>query len=110
MLDIEYIRNHPAEVKDAARRKRFDVDIDQLLCVDAERRAAIVELDAARQRRNELSALIPKLPTAERGVAVAEAKGLRDRIAQLEEKQTTAQIEFSMALLRYLVVSTACHE
>ena len=99
MLDIEYIRNHPAEVKDAARRKRFDVDIDRLLSVDADRRAAIVEIDAGRQRRNELSAQIPKLPPAERAAAVTEAKTLRDRIAQLEDKQTTTQIEFDRLML-----------
>jgi seryl-tRNA synthetase len=99
MLDIEYIRNHAAEVKDAARRKRFDVDIDRLLAVDAERRAAIVETDQARQRRNELSAMIPKLPGAEKPAAVAEAKSLRDRIAQLEEKQVSTQEEFDRLML-----------
>ena len=65
MLDIEYIRNHADAVKDAIRRKRFDLDLDQLLTVDGGRRAAIQEIDAARQRRNELSSLIPKLPGAE---------------------------------------------
>jgi seryl-tRNA synthetase len=99
MLDIEYIRHHADAVKDAARKKRFDVDVDRLLAVDAERRGALQESEAARQRRNELSAKIPKLPAAERPPAVAEAKELRDRIAALEEKLQVTQAEFDRLML-----------
>src|SRR3954451_24739567 len=70
MLDIEFIRGHADEVKRAVTRKRFDVDIDRLLALDAERRAAIAEVDGLRQKRNELSAKIPKLAAGERPAAV----------------------------------------
>ena len=100
MLDIEFIRNHAPEVKEAIRRKRFDLDLDQLLAVDDERRSAIQETDAARQRRNELSGLIPKLPATERPAAVAEAKALRDRIAELEKVLERSQIEFERLMLQ----------
>jgi seryl-tRNA synthetase len=99
MLDIDFIRNNADTVKNAARRKRFDVDIDQLLSVDADRRSTVSEIDAARARRNELSALIPKLPGAEKAPAVAEAKGLRDKIAQLEEKLVKVQADFDRLML-----------
>lgn len=99
MLDIDFIRNHADLVQAGARKKRFDVDIQRLLAVDAERRAAIQEIDVARQRRNELSARIPKLPANEKPAAVAEAKALRDRIAELEDKQTSTQIEFDRLML-----------
>src|SRR5262245_19115926 len=100
MLDIEFIREHAAEVKDAARRKRFDVEVvDRLLAVDGERRAAIQETDVARQRRNELSASIPKLDAAARPAAVAEAKALRERIATLEKTLEVAQSEFERLML-----------
>ena len=99
MLDIDYIRNHAAEVKDAVRKKRYTVDVDRLLAVDAARRAAIKETDVARQRRNELSAAIPKLAPAERPAAVAEAKGLRDRIAALESALAESQAVFDRLML-----------
>src|SRR5438128_1003466 len=99
MLDIEYIRSHADAVKDGASKKRFDVDIDRLLAVDAERRTALRESETARQRRNELSALIPKLPAPEKPAAVAEAKTLRDRIAALEEKLAATQQEFDELML-----------
>ena len=99
MLDIDYIRNNPDAVRGAVKRKRFEVDIDRLLAVDAERRTAIVEIDKGRARRNELSSTIPKLPAADKPAAVAEAKELRDRVARLEEKLTTTQIEFDQLML-----------
>jgi seryl-tRNA synthetase len=100
MLEIEFIRSHADEVKRAVVRKRFDVDIDRLLAIDGERRAAIAEVDGLRQKRNELSARIPKLPAAERPPAVEEAKRLRDRIATLEHSLTATQDEFEQLMLR----------
>jgi seryl-tRNA synthetase len=100
MLDIEYIRGHADEVKRAVVRKRFDVDIDRLLALDGERRAAIAEVDGLRQKRNELSAKIPKLSAAERPAAVEEAKRVRDRIAQLEQSSLQGQEEFEQLMLR----------
>ena len=34
MLDIKYIRENPDFIKEAARRKKFEVDIDRLLALD----------------------------------------------------------------------------
>ena len=100
MLDIEFIRAHAAEVRRAAERKRFDPAIvDRLLTVDSERRAAIKETDLGRQRKNQLSAEIPKLSAAERPAAVAEAKALRDRVAALEVTLTASQEEFDRLML-----------
>lgn len=99
MLDIDYIRHHADTIKEAARNKRFQVDVDRLLAVDAERRGAIQEIDVARQRRNELSAAIPKLSAADKPAAVAEAKALRDAIAALEQRQAATQAEFDRLML-----------
>jgi seryl-tRNA synthetase len=99
MLDIGYIRAHADEVKRAVARKRFDVDIDRLLAIDAGRRANLAEVNSLRQKRNELSELIPKLPAAERPAAIEEAKRLRDRIAQLEQAMGPAQAEFEQLML-----------
>jgi seryl-tRNA synthetase len=100
MLDIGYIRAHADDVKRAVARKRFDVDIDRLLAIDAERRANLAEINSLRQKRNELSERIPKLPAAERPAAVEEGKRVRDRIAQLEQAAGPAQDEFEQLMLR----------
>jgi seryl-tRNA synthetase len=85
MLDIDFVRTHADEVKEAARRKGFDpAEVERLLTADEQRRSLIAQLDKARQMRNELSAKIPKLDAAARPAAVEEAKALRGLIAALE--------------------------
>ncbi|MCH7527165.1 MAG: serine--tRNA ligase [Planctomycetes bacterium] len=53
MLDIKLIRENPERIKEAAKQKRFDCDIDRLIEVDARRRKVQQELDALRTRSRE---------------------------------------------------------
>lgn len=55
MIDIELIREQPEAVKEAARNKQVDVDIDELLKVDEERRQLQKILDDKRRERNEIA-------------------------------------------------------
>lgn len=53
MLDIAYIRENSHLVKKAVEQKRVDIDIDELLELDTERRELISRVDNLRQQRNE---------------------------------------------------------
>ena len=55
MLDIKWIRDNAAVVKDAARKKRLDVeaDIDRVLSLDAKRREILVELENLKHQQNK---------------------------------------------------------
>jgi len=64
MLDISYIRENVAAVKEAASNKNVTVDIDELLRIDDERKNLQQQLDAVRQQRNEAAAEIGKAPSA----------------------------------------------
>src|SRR5579871_6298903 len=101
MLDIDFIRNHAAEVKRAVARKRMAdlIDVDRLLAVDTHRRELINAIDQKRQRRNQLSSQIPKLPAADKPAAVAEAKQLRDDIAHYEKEIEENKSEFERLML-----------
>src|SRR5215208_3102602 len=46
MIDLKDLRENPDKYRDAARKKRIDVDIDRLLALESERR----QLDAQRQQ------------------------------------------------------------
>jgi seryl-tRNA synthetase len=46
MIDLKDLRDNPDKFRDAARKKRIDVDIDRLLALESERR----QLDAQRQQ------------------------------------------------------------
>ena len=55
MLDIKYIRENSDKVKEAARNKLIDVDIDRLLEVDAMLRKLNQEADKIKEERNSIS-------------------------------------------------------
>ena len=59
MIDLNRIRSDPAGVAAALAKRGVQADFDELLERDARRRGLIVEGDALRARRNEVSGQIP---------------------------------------------------
>ena len=55
MLDLAFIRANPEVVKDAARRKRVNVDIDALLELDGRVQEAKRETETRRAAQNRIS-------------------------------------------------------
>jgi len=55
MLDIKFIRENPARVKEACKRKQVKVDIDKLLEVDKKRRESLQALEDMRAKKNKAS-------------------------------------------------------
>ena len=52
MLDIKYIRENLAEVKENCRYRGAKVDLDRLISLDEARRSLQQELDDCRAKRN----------------------------------------------------------
>lgn len=53
MLDIKFIRGNPQLVKEKSKQKGYDVDVDNLLKVDEDRRKLIEEVDKLRSQRKQ---------------------------------------------------------
>jgi seryl-tRNA synthetase len=100
MLDIQFIRQNADQVRAAIRNKRFDVDLDELLDADKERREITRDVEAKRARKNELSALIPKASKDDRPKLVEEAKQVRTDIEGLEPKLAEVARRFQDLMLR----------
>jgi len=97
MLDIKFIRENPEIVKENIKKKFQDAKlplVDEVIALDAQRRAAIVEADNLRSSRNTLSKQIgmlmgqakkdpSKLQEAE--AVKAQVKANADRLAELEK-------------------------
>lgn len=87
MLDIHFIRENPDLVKEGARKKGSDVDIDQLLRVDEERKRLGQELEEKRAEQNRAS----------KGIALAkgaEKEGLVEAMQHLKRGMQDAQARF----------------
>ncbi len=100
MLDIQFIRQNPSLVRDAIKNKGFDLDLDELLAADKDRREATTSLEQKRARKNELSALIPKASKDDRPRLVEEAKQVRGEVEVLEPKLAEIQRRFQELMLR----------
>src|SRR5271157_676796 len=93
MLDRREIRQHPDEVKAAVRAKGIDLDVDELVHLDAASRNLQHELDQAQARRRSSSREFAQADEARRAELRAEhaeletqLRALRDQLAATTEK------------------------
>jgi len=94
MLDIKFIRENPELVKEAAKKKGVNVDIDALLAVDERRRHVLKELEEKRAKQNALSKGGPKAPTE-----LETLKKLKEEVRVLEEETKNVRAEFDELML-----------
>ena len=93
MLDIKYIKEHAAAVKENCKNRNIKVDIDRLLVLDEKRRAGLARVEALRQERNVKS---KSKPTDEER---ALAKQLGEEIKEREKEQKQIEEEYHNLLL-----------
>src|SRR5258708_19282710 len=103
MLDLAFIRSNPDAVKEAARLKNNNIDIDYLLEVDRKVTALQRQVEDMRAQHNELSKRMQQAgkDKAERDAIIAEGKQLAEQIKAMEPELSTL-IEERLQLL-YLV-------
>lgn len=94
MLDIRFIRENPDKVRQGAADKNIACDIDTLLAIDAEWRAAATREQEMKAEQNAASKSIAKLTGAEKQAAIArmgeiksKIKELGDRVTELEKRR-----------------------
>lgn len=84
MLDINYIRANRQKVEDAIHNKAYEIDLDEILKLDDERKSLSQKIDTLRQERNSISAQMkngkPDQALIDRG------KTLKKEISELESK------------------------
>ncbi|MDO5561295.1 MAG: serine--tRNA ligase [bacterium] len=91
MLDINYIREHQEEVKQAAANKQLDPQVvEQFLVLDQERRRHLQETEHLRAQSNQNAATIKKSLMEHGGKPdadlVAKGKTLKEELKVAEEK------------------------
>ena len=111
MLDIRFIRENPEAVKENIKKKFQEEKlplVDEVIGLDAKRRAAIAEADQLRSNRNTLSKQIgmlmgqakkdpAKLQEAE--AVKAQVKEQADRLAELEKQENELEAELHKRML-----------
>lgn len=94
MIDIKKIRENPQKFRDGAKAKKFDVDIDRLLEVDAALLDCRKRLQDIATEKNSVGKSIPKLSADEKQAALARLGELKNEEAGLNEQIKKLQPEF----------------
>ena len=105
MLDLKKIRSNPEEIKKALsnRGEDFDVNvIDEIVSLDEQRRAILVEVENLKSKRNSVSAEIPKLKKAGEDVSniMAEMRELGEEIKEFDSKLSEIDSKIEYIMLR----------
>ncbi len=103
MIDIELLRNKPEFVKErlATRGQAYTAYVDELLCLDEERRSILRELENLRAQRNAESKLIGILKKEGKETQEVEnrVREIRERIEMLEGELTRVEKALKERLL-----------
>ena len=94
MLDIKFIRENVEVVKKAIVDKRADVDIDELLDLDSQRRTLLTETESLQATKNAVSKEIPQLSPEDRKVKILEMQEVDSRHTELSEKLKAIEAEY----------------
>lgn len=87
MLDIKFIRENRDLVKEAARKKYIDVDIDELIDVDDKRRELLSRVEKKRAEQNTVSdAISAGVTDRERNTLIDKMRILKEEL-QVEEEE-----------------------
>ena len=103
MIDINYIKSNPEEVIARLAKKGKDAkqEIEQILALDTERRALIVEGEAIKAEQNKINKQIPQLK--KQGVDVApifaQMKEMGARVKEIDEKKKEIEVQYQGLLL-----------
>ncbi len=99
MLDIKFIRENVEAVKKGARDKRNSTDIDALLKLDIDLRAATTQLENFLAERNRISKEIPKASIEEKEFLKQKVLGLKAESETLEKKVKDLKIDYDQLML-----------
>lgn len=99
MLDIGFIREYADIVKDAAKKKNVEVDIDRLLELDEERKKLRAQMDEHRAAQNRASQSIVSASGAERDSILEEMKLVKEKYTELSERFETLSLEWTKLML-----------
>jgi len=85
MLDLNFIREHPDEVKAAMRKLFADAPIDDILTLDVQRRSLLAQVEKLKAQRNAVSKEIGKMKeAASREAKILEMRTVGDQIDALD--------------------------
>ncbi len=96
MLDINFIREHKAEVERAIREKRYKISLDDILKTDEKRRETLKEVETLRKEKNEIASKMKgKKPSED---LIKRGKEIKTELASLEKTLSEQEKTLNVSL------------
>lgn len=100
MLDIKFIRDNKDLVKDGARKKHINFDVDRLVEVDTARRELITSIEAKKAEQNKVSQQITSTSDqAERTRLIEEMRTLKESMKVEDDKLAEIMKEWQQLMV-----------
>ncbi len=91
MIDIKVVREHADTVREGARRKGAEIDVDKILALDGERKQCLAEFEALRVQQKKEGENLRQLKGEEKEKKQAELKELSEKLKNLEKRAKEAE-------------------
>ncbi|MFZ2484397.1 MAG: serine--tRNA ligase [Minisyncoccia bacterium] len=99
MLDIKFIRENKDLVRQAAKKKHIDFDVDKLLDVDDKRKTLLGKVEEKRAEQKVANNAIVKADSAERDAILEKMKVLKAELEKEEEELKEVMKEWQTSML-----------
>lgn len=100
MLDIKFIRENVDLIKEGARKKRMEVDLERLIAVDDRRKELQTSMDEKRSAQNTASEKIPSATPAEKQKLIEDMSEIKEALKKEEEELKTVMEEWRSLMVR----------
>jgi seryl-tRNA synthetase len=103
MLDLKFVRSNPDIVKEALAKRHEDIDLDDFLKHEEEKRKILFEVENLKAERNKVSEEVAKLKMKGQSAEelILEMREVGQKIKELDE--TLSQIDRKMQEVLYLI-------
>ena len=100
MLDLNFIRENPDQIKEALVKLNTDAPIDEILALDEERRGLLTEVEALKHQRNVTSEKIGRMGKGEdRQALITEMRQVGQRVKALDGQVSGVEQRLREAML-----------
>jgi seryl-tRNA synthetase len=101
MLDLKFIRENDELVRRGAEAKGIHLNLDEIIALDDKRRALILEGDALKSKRNQVSARVGKIKKdgGDASSVIAEMESVKNRIQEIDHKMREVEKNLNSLLL-----------
>lgn len=100
MIDIKFIRENKSQLKKTIKDKGIDLNLDQLLMLDKERREMVKKIEDLRAEKKKINELIGQLEGEDRHSIIEKGQMIKKKLAELEPDFRVTEKEYTALMAK----------